>query len=79
MAFYITHLGFKYIEFFLYLMKNKSCLLNIKKVWDPFVNQMTTILRRLISNKKIHITLSYIALNTLGGDSIQFTQKSKVF
>jgi len=40
---------------------------------------MTTILRGLISNKKIHITLYCTALNTLGGNSIQFTQKSKVF
>jgi hypothetical protein len=40
---------------------------------------MTTILRGLISNKKKHITLQYIALNTLGGDSLQFTQNQKYF
>jgi hypothetical protein len=49
------------------------------KSLDPFVNHMTTILRGLISQKKKHITLYCTALNTLGGDSIQFTQKSKVF
>lgn len=37
------------------------------------MNHMTKILRVLISY--IYITLYYIALNTLGGDNIQFTQK----
>jgi hypothetical protein len=36
------------------------------KIWDSFVNHMTIILRRLISNIKIYKALKYIILNILG-------------
>jgi hypothetical protein len=36
------------------------------KIWDPFINHMTIILRGLISNIKIYRALKYIILNILG-------------
>jgi len=36
------------------------------KIWDPFINHTTIILRGFISNIKIYRALKYIILNILG-------------
>jgi hypothetical protein len=55
----VPTLGSNIWKLFVFYEK-KSYFMGILKIWDPFINHMTMILRGLISNLNIYRALNYI-------------------
>jgi hypothetical protein len=59
--------------------EKKSYFMGILKIWNLFINHMTTTLKGLISNIKIQVALVYLLMNTFKIGFIPFHNKIRHF